>query len=420
MRELTRGSQHLRTFATHTKLSISDLTDLQSKRIFVRADLNVPFDKQNPTLISDDTRIRGALPTLQHLSAAGARIILASHLGRPNGQVNEAMRLLPVAKRLQEYGIEVQTVSNCIGKDIELAADALADGQVLLLENTRFHAGETANDPLFAEALAKVAKPDIYVNDAFGAAHRAHGSTAGIAKHAKICAAGLLMNKELLFLEGAVNGNQVQRPMVAVIGGAKVSSKIAVIESLLEKTDRILIGGGMMWTFIRAMGYETGGSLVEEEYVEVAKSCLDKAKKLGKEIMLPVDAVVAASFAADAVHETLDVRQLTSTGMGLDIGPKTIELFRNEVLNAGTVIWNGPMGVFEFAPFAHGTFAVANALAEMTKKGGVSIVGGGDSVAAIQASGLAEEISHISTGGGASLELLEGKILPGVACLDEK
>jgi phosphoglycerate kinase len=404
-----------------TKVSISDVTPLQSKRVFVRADLNVPFDKEDPTSISDDTRIRGALPTLQHLTDAGARVVLASHLGRPKGQVNETMRLAPVAHRLAKYGIDVKTVSDCIGQAAEDAADSLVDGQVLLLENTRFHPGETDNDPEFAKALAQVAKPDIYVNDAFGAAHRAHGSTAGIAKHAKVCAAGLLMDKELSFLEGAVNGGAVKRPLIAVIGGAKVSSKIAVIESLLDKTDRVLIGGGMMWTIIKAMGYETADSLVEEDCVDVARATLRTAKSLGKEILLPVDAVVAASFSKDATHETMDIDQLLgSSGMGLDIGPKTIDLFRTEVLNAGTVIWNGPMGVFEFDAFATGAFAVANALADMTDKGGISIVGGGDSVAAIQASGLANKISHISTGGGASLELLEGKTLPGVDCLDDE
>ena len=404
------------------KLNIRDLPSslLNSKRVFLRADLNVPFEKNSSIpVISDDTRIKSALPTLQHLTAAGAKVILASHLGRPKGQVNDSLRLAPVADRLREYGVDVLTVPDCIGDKAAAVADSLVDGQVLLLENTRFHSGETDNHPEFVQALANVAKPDIYVNDAFGAAHRAHGSTAGIAEHAKIRVAGLLMEKELNFLEGAVNGRNVKRPMVAVIGGAKVSSKIAVVESLLHKTDRVLIGGGMMWTFLRAMGHNTADSLVEEDYVDVARDALRTAKELGKEILLPVDAVVAASFASDAAYEIKQINELTS-GMGLDIGPRTIELFRNQVLDAGTVVWNGPMGVFEFEQFATGTFAVANALAEMTAKGGVSIVGGGDSVAAIQVSGLASKISHISTGGGASLELLEGKVLPGVACLDDQ
>lgn len=409
----------LRAFTS--KVSVADLTNLQSKRVFVRADLNVPFEKSNASVISDDTRVRGALPTLRHLTSKGARIVLASHLGRPKGQVNESMRLAPVAKCLQDHGINVLTVSDCIGPEAEAAAESLVDGQVLLLENTRFHQGEETNDPAFVEALAQVAKPDIYVNDAFGAAHRAHGSTAGIAKHAKICVAGLLMNKELTFLEDAVNGTHVKHPLVAVIGGAKVSSKIAVIESLLNKTDRILIGGGMMWTFLKAMNYEIGSSLVEEEYIDVAKQAMEKATFLGKEIMLPVDAVVASSFAANASHEIINVNQLKSnSGMGLDIGPNTIQMFQHEIMNAGTVIWNGPMGVFEFESFEKGTFAVADALSEMTRNGGVSIVGGGDSVAAIEKSGLASTISHISTGGGASLELLEGKVLPGVDCLDNQ
>ena len=414
----SQSKKIIRTFTT--KVNITHLTNLKSKRVFLRADLNVPFQKDDASIISDDTRVKGALPTLQYLTDAGARVVLASHLGRPNGQVNESMRLAPIATRLQEYGINVLTVSDCIGKEAERAADSLLDGQVLLLENTRFHAGETDNDPDFVQALATVAKPDIFVNDAFGAAHRAHGSTAGIAKHAQTKVAGILMDKELTFLEGAINGSEVKRPLVAVIGGAKVSSKIAVVESLLEKTDRILIGGGMMWTFLRAMGYNTADSLVEEDYIEVAKEAMRKADQLGKQILLPIDAVVAETFAADSLHKTINVDQMLSTdGMGLDIGPDTIQLFQNEVLNAGTVIWNGPMGVFEFDAFAKGTFAVADSLAEMTKKGGVSIVGGGDSVAAIQSSGLADQISHISTGGGASLELLEGKILPGVDCLDD-
>lgn len=400
------------------KINVSELNNLQSKRVFLRADLNVPFDKQNPLIISDDTRIRMALPTLKYLIDVGAKIILASHLGRPKGKYNKIMTLAPVADRLREYGINVITVSDCVGKEAEEAADLLVDGQVLLLENTRFHLGETENDPAFVEALARVAKPDIYINDAFGTAHRAHGSTTGIAKHAKICASGLLMDKELRFLRGIFTGD-VKRPIVAVIGGAKVSSKIAVIENLLETTDSILIGGGMMWTFIKAMGYETADSLVEDDYIEVAKTILNKAKKLGKQIILPVDAIVADSFSKDSLHKTMDVDKLiSSSGMGLDIGPNTIAMFSNQILGAGTVIWNGPMGVFEFEAFSRGTFSLIDALVEMTNKGGVSVIGGGDSVAAIQTSGQSSKISHISTGGGAALELLEGKILPGVDCLD--
>ena len=400
------------------KINVSELKNLQSKRVFLRADFNVPFNKQNNMVISDDTRIRGALPTIKYLIDGGAKVILASHLGRPKGKYNKTMTLAPVAERLREYGINVIAVSDCIGKEAEEAADLLVDGQVLLLENTRFHPGETENDPTFVEALARVAKPDIYINDAFGTAHRAHGSTTGIAKHAKICASGLLMDKELRFLQGIFSGD-IKRPIVAVIGGAKVSSKIAVIENLLETTDCILIGGGMMWTFIKAMGYETADSLVEDDYMEVAKTILKKAKKLGKQIILPVDAILADSFSKDSLYNTMCIDKLTtSSGMGLDIGPVTIDLFSDQILGAGTVIWNGPMGVFEFEVFSRGTFSLIDALVEMTNKGGISVIGGGDSVAAIQSSGQSSKISHISTGGGAALELLEGKILPGVDCLD--
>lgn len=400
-------------------LKYIDQADLDGKKVLARFDFNVPLDKKDSSVITDTSRIDLALPTIKLILESGAKqLTLMSHLGRPNGKFDSNFSMEPVAKYLAEK----------LGADVILAEGAVDAGvkdlltlnttKIVLLENLRFHPEEEQDDEEFAGKLAQYG--EVYVNDAFGAAHRAHGSTAGIAKHADICAAGLLMDKELTFLEGAINGNDTKRPMVAVIGGAKVSSKIAVIESLLEKTDKVLIGGGMMWTFIKAMGYETSDSLVEEDYVDVAKSALTKAKKLGKEIMLPIDAVVASSFSNDATYSSMGVDELqSSSGMGLDIGQKTIDMFSDEILNAGTVIWNGPMGVFEFDAFSKGTFSVANALADMTDKGGISIVGGGDSVAAIQASGLASRISHISTGGGASLELLEGKILPGVACLDD-
>lgn len=355
----------------------------------------------------------------------GARVVLASHLGRPKGEVNESMRLTPVAGRLMELlpGVRVSSVTDCVGAEAEAAAAALADGEILLLENVRFHPGEEKNEASFARALANVAKPDVYVNDAFGAAHRAHASTAGIASYTPLCASGLLMNKELQFLEGAVNGNDVQRPLIAIVGGAKVSSKISVIESLLERCDKVLIGGGMAFTFLKALGHNVGSSLVEDEYLSVAMAAMDKASKLGKQLMLPVDAIAADKFGTDATSKAVGMGSgkdgIPEGWMGLDIGPATVKTFSEEINASGTCVWNGPMGVFEFDQFAQGTLSVALSMAEMTDGGGTSIVGGGDSVAAVNASGVASRISHISTGGGASLELLEGKVLPGVAALDD-
>ena len=410
-----------------SKLCVDQLptSSLSGKRVFVRADLNVPFSKDDPGVISDDTRVRGAIPTLAHLTSAGARVVLASHLGRPKGEVNEGMRLTPVAGCLMKLlpGVKVRSVSACVGVEVEAAAAALADGEILLLENVRFHRGEEENDPAFARALADVAQPDVYVNDAFGAAHRAHASTAGIASFALVRAAGLLMNKELEFLEGAVNGDGVQRPLIAIVGGAKVSSKISVIESLLERCDKVLIGGGMAFTFLKALGHNVGSSLVEEEFVPVAQAAMDKARELGKELLLPVDAIAADKFDADAMARAVVMgaggEGIPEGWMGLDIGPATVKSFSEEIIASGTCVWNGPMGVFEFDQFAQGTLSVASSLAEMTDGGGISIVGGGDSVAAVNASGVASRISHISTGGGASLELLEGKVLPGVDALDD-
>lgn len=407
-----------------TRLCVDQIDDLAGKRVFVRADLNVPFSKEDPASISDDTRVRGALPTLSHLTSAGAQVVLASHLGRPKGQVNESMRLTPVAARLMELlpGVEVRTATDCIGEDVKTKAQKLGNGEILLLENVRFHPGEEKNNAEFVKALADATKPDIYVNDAFGAAHRAHASTAGITDHVPVCAAGILMNKELQFLEGAVNGDDAKRPLIAVVGGAKVSSKISVIESLLERCDKVLIGGGMAFTFLKALGHNVGSSLVEEEFLSVAKAAIDKAEELGKELLLPVDAVAANKFDANAETQAVEMSQggegIPDGWLGLDIGPDTVKSFSDEITRSGTCVWNGPMGVFEFEKFAQGTLSVASSLAEMTDNGGISIVGGGDSVAAVNTSGVAARISHISTGGGASLELLEGKTLPGVDALD--
>ena len=392
------------------KRTIRDLSDLKGQRVFVRVDYNVPLENG---AITDDTRIRASLPTLEHLLKAGARIVLASHLGRPpkKGPAPE-LSLKPVAARLGErIGRPVQMASDCIGDEVRRLADGLADGDVLLLENVRFHPEEEKNDPAFAERLIKDSGAAIFVNDAFGTAHRAHASTEGVSRFVKASVAGFLMEKELRYLGMALEAPE--HPFVAVIGGAKVSDKIQVIESLLPRVDALLIGGGMAYTFFRAQGLETAKSLVEADKVELAKSLL--AKGQGK-LQLPVDHVVAERFDASAKHRTLPVSDIPDGWMGLDIGAATAQAFAGQVRDARLVLWNGPMGVFEMQPFAEGTLAVARAMADCA---GTSIVGGGDSVAAITQMGLAEQISHVSTGGGASLEFLSGDVLPGVACLQD-
>jgi len=404
-----------------SKKTLANLTadDLQGKRVLVRADFNVPLDDQGN--ISDDTRIRAALPTINDLIGKGAKVILASHFGRPKGddfaaRATDKNRLTPVAARLSELlGQTVAKPNDCIGPEVEAAVAAMQPGQVILLENVRFHPEEEKNDPAFAKQLASVA--DLYVNDAFGTAHRAHASTEGVTHYLKPSVAGYLIEKELQYLQSAIE--EPKRPLAAIIGGSKVSSKITVIEALLEKVDKLLIGGGMIFTFYKARGLSVGKSLVEDDFIELAKSLEAKAKEKGVALLLPTDVVVADNFAPDANAQTVSVEAIPDGWMGLDIGPDSVKLFQEALADCKTVVWNGPMGVFEFDKFAAGTEAIARTLADITKTGATTIIGGGDSVAAVEKVGVADQMSHISTGGGASLELLEGKVLPGIAALDE-
>lgn len=391
------------------KLSILDV-DVRGKRVFCRVDFNVPLDQGR---ITDDNRIRAALPTIRHLTEHGARVILASHLGRPKGRVVEELRLTPVAERLSQLlGQPVVKTEQTVGAEVEQAVAGLKEGEILLLENVRFCPGEEKNDPQLSQDFAKLA--DLYVNDAFGTAHRAHASTAGIAEHLP-AVAGFLMQQELETLGRALQNPD--RPFTAIIGGAKVKDKIGVIDNLLEQVDHLLIGGGLSFTFLKAKGLEIGQSLLEADKIDLARSFMEKAEQKGVRLLLPVDAVVAPAFAADAPAKTVSVEAIPADSMGLDIGPQTRESFAEVIRSSKLVIWNGPMGVFEFDRFAEGTFAVARAVAACT---GMTIIGGGDSVAAIKKSGLSEQVGHISTGGGASLELMEGKTLPGVAVLQNK
>lgn len=397
------------------KKTVADLTpsDLQDKRVLVRADFNVPTDDQGT--ITDDTRIRAALPTIKDLIAKGAKVILTSHFGRPKG-VTEKYRLTPVAERLSELlGQPVIKCDDCVGEEVASTVAAMQPGQVILLENVRFHPEEEQNDPEFAKQLASVA--DLYVNDAFGTAHRAHASTEGVAHYLQPAVAGFLIEKELQYLQSAIESPQ--HPLAAIVGGSKVSSKIGVIETLLEKVDKLLIGGGMIFTFYKARGLAVGKSLVEEDKLDLAKALEAKAKEKGVALLLPTDVVVADNFAADANAKTVSVDAIPDGWMGLDIGPESVKLFQEALNDCKSVIWNGPMGVFEFDQFAKGTEAIARTLADLTKTGATTIIGGGDSVAAVEKVGVAEQMSHISTGGGASLELLEGKVLPGIAALND-
>ncbi|KAJ0975871.1 hypothetical protein J5N97_017836 [Dioscorea zingiberensis] len=386
------------------KKSVGDLkgADLKSKRVFVRVDLNVPLDEN--LKITDDTRVRAAVPTIKYLMEHGARVILSSHLGRPKG-VTPKYSLKPLVPRLSELlGVNVEMANDCIGEEVEKMVAALPDGGVLLLENVRFYKEEEKNDPEFAKKLASLA--DLYVNDAFGTAHRAHASTEGVTKFLKPAVAGFLMQKELDYLVGAVSNPK--KPFAAIVGGSKVSSKIGVIESLLEKVDILVLGGGMIFTFYKAQGYSVGSSLVEEDN-----------ESQGVSLLLPTDVVIADKFAADAESKVVPASGIPDGWMGLDIGPDSIKTFSESLDSTKTIIWNGPMGVFEFEKFAAGTEAIAKKLAELSGKGVTTIIGGGDSVAAVEKVGLADKMSHISTGGGASLELLEGKSLPGVLALDD-
>lgn len=393
------------------------VASLKDAKVLVRVDFNVPLSKEDGKTITDDTRIRESLPTIKYLKDAGAKVMLASHCGRPKGQVNEGMRMAPMAKKLGELlSQDVLYVDDCIGPKVQSQIDSMKSGDVMMLENARFYKEETNNEAGFAEKLANGA--NIFVNDAFGTAHRAHASTEGVSKYVDTKVAGFLLKKELEFLKGAVDAPV--RPFAAVVGGAKVSTKIPVIESLIEKCDKIFVGGGMIFTFYRAMGLSVGNSMVEEDFIPMAKDLMDKAKAKGVQFFLPTDVVLADEFKADAKTLVADIEKIPDGWMGLDIGPNSLQLFKDELLSCKTAVWNGPMGVFEFEAFSKGTFGVAHTLAEVTKNGGTTIIGGGDSVAAINKAGLAPQMSHISTGGGASLEMLEGKELPGVACLDDK
>jgi phosphoglycerate kinase len=399
-----------------SKKTVANLSeaDVAGKRVLVRADFNVPLDDSGK--ITDDTRIRAALPTIQDLIGKGGKVILCSHMGRPKGQVKEGLRLTPVAKRLSELlGQDVIKCDDCIGDEVATTVNQMQNGQVVLLENLRFHSEEEKNDAEFAKKLA--ANADLYVNDAFGTAHRAHASTEGVTHYLKPSVAGYLIEKELTYLQNAIENPQ--RPLVAIIGGSKVSSKIGVIETLLEKCDKLLIGGGMIFTFYKARGLSVGKSLVEDDKLELAKSLEAKAKEKGVEFLLPTDVVVADNFAPDANDQTVSVENIPDGWMGLDIGPDSVKVFQEALADCKAVIWNGPMGVFEFDKFAVGTEAIARSLADLTKKGATTIIGGGDSVAAVEKVGVADQMSHISTGGGASLELLEGKELPGIVALDD-
>ncbi|MFC2799955.1 MAG: phosphoglycerate kinase [Anaeroglobus sp.] len=391
------------------KKTIKDVS-LDGKKVFVRADFNVPLDDKQQ--ITDDTRIVKTLPTIQYLLDHNSAVILASHLGRPKGEAKPEFSLRPVAARLSELlGRTVQMAPDCVGPETEKMAKSLKPGEVLLLENLRYHKEEEKNDPAFSKALAQLA--DVGINDAFGCSHRAHASVAGVTEFLPM-AAGLLLEKEIRFIGGAVE--HPEHPFAAIIGGAKVSDKIEVISSLLPKVDLMIIGGGMANTFLAAQGYGIGKSLVEADKIELASTLMEEAKKQNTELLLPVDVVVAAEFAAQAPYKEVDVADVPADWMILDIGTKSRELFAHKLKAMKLIVWNGPMGVFEMEHFAKGTEAVAQAVADSKA---VSVVGGGDSVAAVNKAGLADKITHISTGGGASLEYLEGKILPGIASLSE-
>jgi len=392
------------------KLSIRDI-DFQGKRVLCRVDFNVPLDSNNQ--ITDDTRVNASMPTIRHIINNGGRLILASHLGRPKNGPEAKFSLASVAPCLSQYlGKSVKMAPDCIGPDVARMVSQMVDGDVLLLENVRFHAGETKNDPDFAKALAENA--DIYVNNAFGTAHRAHASTEGVTHFLQPAAAGFLLEKEIKYLGQALA--YPDHPFVAVIGGAKVSDKIAVIENLLEKVDTLIIGGGMAYTFLRAQGRPTGKSLVEEDRIDLAKRLIQKATDKGVNLLLPQDHVVASEFSPDAEHKICSDANFPADWMALDIGPATIATYTGALRNARMVVWNGPMGVFEFDAFASGTMSVAATIAESKAR---SIVGGGDSVAAVKKAGVEAKMTHISTGGGASLEFLEGKTLPGLAALTD-
>ncbi|MBR2742875.1 MAG: phosphoglycerate kinase [Clostridia bacterium] len=394
-----------------SKKSIRDV-EVSGKKVLVRCDFNVPLSKTDGS-ISDDKRIRESLPTIKHLLSGGARVILCSHMGRPKGEFNEKYTLKPVAERLSELlGFEVPLAPDVIGDKVTALIDALEPGRAVLLENVRFYKEEEKNDPAFAKKLADMA--ELYVNDAFGTAHRAHASTAGVASYLPaVC--GFLIEKELSVIGGAIS--EPKRPFVAILGGAKVSDKIGVIDNLLNIADAVIIGGGMAYTFLKAQGLEIGTSLCDEERIDVAKKAIEKAKEKGVKFYMPIDVVCASEISADAEAKTFDADKIPADLMGLDIGEKTRKLYEDVIKDAKTVIWNGPMGVFEIDKFSGGTRAVANAMAASE---GITIIGGGDSASAAGKLGLADKMTHISTGGGATLEYLEGIELPGIAALNDK
>ncbi len=394
-------------------LKTIDALDLAGKRVFIRVDFNVPLDEQGK--VTDDARIRAALPTIQHAVKARARVILASHLGRPKGKPEDRQKLtlLPAAERLQQLlGQDVILADDCIGDGVRKAVKDLGPGQVILLENLRFHPEEEKNEELFARELASLA--DVWVNDAFGTAHRAHASTAGMAKFVKEKAAGFLIQKELEYLGKALGSPS--RPFVAIVGGAKVSDKLKVLENLLAKADAVCVGGAMAYTFLKAQGVEVGKSLVEADKLDLARQILDRATARKVDLLLPVDHVCGAEPKETAKRVVVNDRAVPADLMGLDIGPKTLDRYRQRILSAKTVFWNGPMGLFEQKPWAEGTFAVARAMADSPA---VTVVGGGDSAAAVEEAGLVEKMTHVSTGGGASLEFIEGRELPGIKVLEE-
>ncbi len=395
------------------KMTIDDI-NLKSKNVLVRVDFNVPIENG---LVTDSTRIIESLPTIKKIISEGGRAILMSHLGRPKGKPDPKYSLLPVAKRASELlGIEVKFANDCIGEVAKKAVNSLKDGECLLLENLRFHPEEEENKEAFARELASLG--DIYVNDAFGSAHRAHASTEGITKFIKPAVAGYLMQKELNYLGKALENPD--RPFTAILGGAKVSGKIDVIQNLMNKVDTLIIGGGMAYTFFKAQGFEVGNSLVESDKLDLAKSILTEVKNKRIKFLLPVDCVIADEFKDDAHKEVVKISAIKPGWQGMDIGPESIKIFSEEILKSKTIVWNGPMGVFEMENFAVGTYEIAKSLALATKNGAITIVGGGDSAAAITKFGLEKSVSHVSTGGGASLEFLEGKVLPGVAALTNK
>jgi phosphoglycerate kinase len=395
------------------KLTI-DKVDLKNKKVLVRVDFNVPLDDN--LNVTNDIRIVESLPTIKKIISSGGKAILMSHLGRPKGERKPELSLKPAAQRLSKlFDKEVKLAPDCIGAETEKLVNEMKPGDVILLENLRYHKQEEKNDPEFAKQLAKLG--DVYINDAFGSAHRAHASTEGVTKYIKTCAAGYLMQKELDYLGSALANPK--RPYCAILGGAKISGKIDVINNLLDKVDALIVGGGMAFTFFKAQGKEIGKSLLEEEKLELAKELLQKVKSSKIKFLLPVDVVVADEFKNDSPAKVVSVDKIPADKIGLDIGPETIKLFSDELMKSKTIVWNGPMGVFEMDNFAKGTFEIAKVLVKATSSGAVTVIGGGDSAAAISKAGLDKKVSHVSTGGGASLEFLEGKVLPGVAALTD-